>query len=582
MNLINIVHNICYEALISKFSIYNEIINKNIEITQTKKKIYGQYQCNSAMKFSKLIKQKPNIIANIIYNFIIEKNIYNEIFESIKIIKPGFINFTFKKFYIINFIKKKIENKKYCLPILKKNIKIIIDFSSPNIAKEMHIGHLRSTIIGESVSNLLKFLGYKVIKINHLGDWGTQFGILINLLKKIYKINTKTKLNLTLKNLSIYYKLSKIHFDLNNKFKISSHKEVKKLHYKNPISINIWKQIYKISIKSLKEIYKLLNIKILNKGESFYNSLLKDIIKNLKKKNLIIKSYKAKCIFIKKFKNKKNNILPFIIEKSNESYNYSTTDLTTIKYRILIEKTQWIIYVTDNGQKLHFNMLFKTAYKAKIYKKIHKVNHIKFGLILKPNGKKFQTRKGKNEKLIDLIKLSINKSKNILSLKNNNDNILKKESKKIGINSIKFFDLSYNPINNYKFNYNRMLNFDGYTSSFISYANVRIISIKKYIKINNKIKYTKQFLNFSSEEEQNLSLNICQFSEAISNSIKNLNTQKITSYLYNLADSFHIFFHSCKIHNSEKKIVRLLLCNITAKILNICFFILNLKKINKM
>ena len=222
----------------------------------------------------------------------------------------------------------------------------------------MHIGHLRSTIIGESISNLLLFLGYKVIKINHLGDWGTQFGMLIYLLKNTYNIKINTKLNITLSNLSIYYKIAKIHFDNNKLFKINSQLEVTKLHKKKPISINIWKQIYNISIKSLKHIYKYLNVKILNKGESFYNLLLDNTIINIKKKNLIIKSNKAECIFIKKLKNKKEKILPFIIKKSNGSYNYSTTDLTAIKYRIMIEKAKWLIYITDNGQHLHFNMLF--------------------------------------------------------------------------------------------------------------------------------------------------------------------------------------------------------------------------------
>ncbi|QQG46884.1 MAG: arginine--tRNA ligase [Candidatus Azosocius agrarius] len=583
MNLINIIHHICYEALITKFPHYNNFINKNIEITQTTKKIYGHYQCNSAMKFTKLLNNTPITIAYIIKNFIINKNIYNKIFESIKIIKPGFINFTFTQIYITNFLKKQINNTKYSIPILNKKIKIIIDFSSPNIAKEMHVGHLRSTIIGESISNLLLFLGYKIVKINHLGDWGTQFGMLICLLKHIYKITTKTKLNLTLINLSIYYKLSKIHFDLNKQFKIKSHIEVTLLHKKNPISTNIWKQIYKISTTSLKQIYTLLHIKILNKGESFYNALLNNMVKNLQKKNLIIQSNKAQCVFFKKYINKKKNLLPFIIKKSNESYNYATTDISTIKYRILSEKAQWLIYVTDTGQKLHFNMLFKSAYQAKLYKKINKINHINFGLILKSNGKKFQTRAGKNEKLINLILLGYNKAKNIIQIKNTTISKLAliQTSKKISINSIKYADLSCNPINNYKFNYNKMLNFNGYTASFISYAYARILSIKNNTNIKKNLIFNNIKNNYSNEE-WNLSLQICQFSEVISQTIKILNTHKLASYLYDLADKFHIFFHICKVNNSEKQTFRLLLCNLTSKIINKCFFILSLKKINKM
>lgn len=571
--MIKTIKIICYRSIIKNFPILHKQLKlKDIDVSPSKENTPYHFQFNGSMKISKYIKESPLYIAKKIKENIDKKISHDFLITEVTL--PGFINFQInhkliQKKLITLFKKSKI----------KKREKIIIDYSSPNIAKDMHVGHLRSTIIGDCLSKILKHTGNTVIKISHLGDWGTQFGILINYIKENY--NNETIKKLPLQKLSELYKSAQKKFETDDTFKDQAKKEVIKLQNKDINTINIWKNINKISKKEYKKIYELLNIKIKYKGESFYNDLIDPLIKQFEKKNIIEISNNAKCIYINGMLNKENMPLPLIIKKSDGGSNYATTDLAALYYRIKYNKADKIIYITDVGQSMHFKMIFEAIKKSGINKNT-KLIHIPIGLMLTNEGKKIKTRAGESEKLISLLKKSINYSKNIL--KNKNKKITKidlaKSAKILGINTIKYSDLSNKIDQNYIFDYKKILQSNGNTASFLNYAYVRINSIK------NKIKNTKNINNSSlilqKKTEIDLAVHITQYKYIIEKTKDDLNPNILTTYLFKLAEKFHSFFHECNVIKSEYKNSRLILCKITSKILKNGMFLLGLKIIKKM
>ncbi len=572
--MITFLKKLCIKAIVNKkLTLHKQILTKNIKIHISKKENPGHFQFNGSV-ISKIIKQKIPYIANII-----KKNIKNNDI-TITTSKNNFINFTLSNNFInqnLNIIKEKTYYQ------TKKKKKIIIDFSAPNVAKDMHVGHLRSTIIGECLSNILKHTGHKIIKINHLGDWGTQFGILINFLKKKYKDKKLNKVKITLKKLSNYYKTAQENFNNNIHFKNEAQKTVLELQKKKKHIINIWKQIIIISKKEYKKIYSLLKIKIIYKGESFYQNLLKPIVEKIKKKNMLKISKKAKCVYINGFKNKSGSPLPLIIQKSDGGYNYATTELATLYYRITYHMANEIIYLTDIGQTNHFKMVFNLINKSNLNKNKTKLTHIPLGLMLNPDGKKIRTRSGESKKLIDLLKTSIKITSKIINKKKNNIKNINKYAKIIGINTLKYSDLSNKLNRNYIFDQKKMLQYNGNTASFLMYAYVRINSIKKkFKKIKIKKIIKKHNVNIKKKAEINLSIHILQYKHIIQETVANLNPNILTTYLYKLSEKFHIFFHSCNVITSQYKYSRLIICDLTRKILKKGLRLLGLQVVTKM
>jgi arginyl-tRNA synthetase len=573
--LIDLIINYCKNAISIA---YPELKSEPIEVTSASNIKFGHYQLNSVMRFAKILKQAPIVIANNIVNQL-EKDIFSDVFVA----GAGFINFTLSDNFLEKNIELFIKNKKFVWEdvnnIDNNKIKVIIDFSSPNIAKEMHVGHLRSTIIGDCLARIFEYLNYQVLRINHIGDWGTQFGMLIWYLK----INNKLTENLTVNLLLDYYKAAKILFDNDINFKTSSQLEVVKLQSGDLESIKIWQSICDISLKSYQEIYNLLDIKINNLGESFYNNMLDQVVADFKQKQLLQESDGAKCVYLSGFINREKKPLPLIIQKSDGGYNYATTDLAAIKYRVTEQQGNWLIYVTDNGQALHFSMLFTAAkLVGYIEDEQHKVNHVGFGLVLRKDGKKFKTREGNTEKLQDLIEHAVLKAKGLLLTRNADllESELNQLSLHLGINAIKYADLSNNRNSDYIFDYEKMLQFTGNTAAFLTYAYVRINSIKNKIGVNiNDLAIKLQLID---NHEKNLAIKICKFQDAIKSSITDLMPNRLTDYLYSLAEEFHAFFHACRVEGSQFQTSRMLLCEAVFMVLNIGFNLLGLKTINRM
>jgi arginyl-tRNA synthetase len=395
--------------------------------------------------------------------------------------------------------------------------KVVIDFSSPNVAKEMHVGHLRSTIIGDCLARLFEFLGDDVLRLNHIGDWGTAFGMLIAYMKEQVPEVLTGKKETDLTHLVFWYKAAKQLFDCDPDFKRAAHREVVALQRGEPQAMAAWRIICLISERAYQEIYDVLDVKLIQRGESFYNPMLGPLVQDLEKKGLITISEGAKCIFLEGFYNREGEPLPLMVQKSDGGYNYATTDMAALRQRIEVEKADRIIYVTDAGQQVHFQMIFKAAEKAGYLDpgKV-RVDHVGFGLVLGPDGKKFRTRSGDTERLIDLLTAAQEHARAILIERDPGMSVeeMNRISHVLGIGAVKYADLSSNRTKDYLFSYERMLKFEGNTAVFLEYSYVRAEAIKRKIGIAiEDVLHERIVLVHPSEVA--LGLHLLQFAEAL-------------------------------------------------------------------
>lgn len=539
---------------------------------------FGHYQCNSALPLSKILKQNPRAIAQKIVEHFDARDC-----ERVEIAGPGFINFTLSPVYLSNLLNEQLRNKYLgAVPPAKKQ-KVIVEFSSPNIAKELHVGHIRSTIIGDCLARLFEFLDQDVLRLNHLGDWGTQFGMLIAYMKEQCPALLKGEEAMTLDSLMGYYRAAKKQFDADPAFKNRSQKEVVKLQAGEKDAMFAWKMMCEVSRKGFQEIYDLMHVRLTERGESFYNPFLKDVVEELDKKGLITISDGAKCVYLEGFKGREGEPLPIMVQKSDGGYNYDTTDLAAIRHRIFIEKADRIIIVVDQGQSLHFQMVFALAQKAGWMDPAKvQAEHVGFGLVLGPDGKKFKTRSGDTEKLIDLLLGAIDKAREIL--KERHPEADSKEidhlARVLGVGAVKYSDLSSLRTKDYTFSYDRMLRFEGNTAVFLLYAYVRINGIKRktHANMHEVLKNHKISLNHPSEMA--LGVHLARFGEMIEIMARDLLPNRMTDYLYELAEKFNAFFRDCRVEGTPEEGSRLVLCELTAKVLKQGLEILGLETVD--
>lgn len=552
------------------------------EITQSTHVQFGHYQCNNALKLAKEIKTSPRLVAEQIIKAL---SSLKNLFSHIEIAGPGFINFTFHKDFLSEQINTLIRDSHYGLDLSKTPKKVIVEFSSPNTAKELHVGHLRSTIIGDCLARVFEFLGDNVLRLNHVGDWGTQFGMLIEYMRETVPEVLLGKTQTDLPSLMQWYKNSKKRFDEDADFKKRAQLQVIKLQGGDEATRASWHIICDISRTSYEQIYNLLDVKLTERGESFYNPYLAGIVLDLEKKGMITVSNGAKCIYLDGFEGRDGAPFPIIIQKSDGGYNYDTTDMAALYHRIHEEKADRVIYVTDAGQSLHFQMIFKAAEKAGYLdpKKV-RIDHVPFGVVLGSDGKKFKTRSGDTEKLIDLLYEAVKQAKVTLQerLSDISPEDLEQEATILGIDAVKYADLSCHRIKDYVFSYERMLKFEGNTATFLLYAYVRIQSIKR--KVGKEIPSLLQtaLIKLEHPSEIALALHALQFRETLAMVADELLPNRLTDYLYGLAEKFHAFFRDCHVDGSNEQDSRLLLCEITGKILKKGLELLGLKTLDRM
>ncbi|KAK7245475.1 hypothetical protein RIF29_40321 [Crotalaria pallida] len=546
---------------------------------------HGDYQCNNAMVlWAKIKGKKTEFRGPPAVGQAIMKNIPpSEMIESCSVAGPGFVNVVLSKNWIAqSLLRMLIDGIDTWAPQLPVK-RAVVDFSSPNIAKEMHVGHLRSTIIGDTLARMLEFSRVEVLRRNHVGDWGTQFGMLIEFLFEKFP-NPEEVNEAAIGDLQAFYKASKLRFDSDTEFKQKAQQAVVRLQGGETRYREAWTKICEISRAEFHRVYERLGVQLEEKGESFYNPYIPWVLEELNNKGLIEESEGARVIFVDGVK------IPLIVVKSDGGYNYASTDLAALWYRLNEEKAEWIIYLTDVGQQQHFDMVFKAAKRAgwlpvddSLYPK---ATHVGFGLVLGEDGKRFRTRSTEVVRLIDLLDEAKTRSEAAIrereTARNWPEEEVKKTSEAVGYGAVKYADLKNNRSSNYTFNFDQMLSDKGNTAVYLLYAHARICSIiRKSGKDIEELKKNGKIV-LDHEGERALGLHLVQFSEVVEQACTNLLPSTLCEYLYNLSDIFTSKFYSnCQVIGSPEETSRLLLCEATAVVMRKCFYLLGVEPVYK-
>jgi len=544
---------------------------------------FGHYQCNSALRLSKIVKENPRSVAQKIIDHMEAPD--KQLCAKIDIAGPGFINFTLSPEFLSHQLQAQLHHPLLGAvpPALRQ--RIIVEFSSPNVAKELHVGHIRSTIIGDCLARLFEFYQQDVLRLNHIGDWGTQFGMLIVYMKEFHPNVLKGEEPADLNSLMKWYRASKQRFDHDLDFKKNAQLQVIKLQSGDKEALQAWTLICDVSRKGFQEIYDLMHVKIEERGESFYNPYLKDVVDELNRKGLVEISAGAKCIFLEGFKNREGENFPLMIQKSDGGYNYDTTDLAAIRHRIFVEKADRIIIVTDVGQSLHFQMVFAAAEKAGwLDPSKTQVDHVGFGLVLGPDGKKFKTRSGETEKLIDLLTEAVDKAREIVTerMPEADKPEIEHLAHVLGIGAVKYSDLASHRTKDYVFSYERMLRFEGNTAVFLLYAYVRINGIKRKTHADMQEVMKNSRIDVKHPSEIALGVHLRRFGEILEIMARDLLPNRLTDYLYELAEKFNAFFRDCRVEGTPEEGSRLVLCELTSRVLKQGLEILGLETVERM
>ncbi|XP_053983935.1 arginine--tRNA ligase, cytoplasmic [Hylaeus volcanicus] len=568
---------------------YPDVPNPPVILAYSNNEKFGDYQCNSAMPLTKLlgnsgIKTSPRDVALNIMSKVKDCNLISQM----NVAGAGYINIFIKREFVQTMLGNLVKAGKAFPPYVKKQ-KVVVDFSSPNIAKEMHVGHLRSTIIGESISRLLEFLGHDVLRINHVGDWGTQFGMLIAHLQDRFPDYLTVCPPIT--DLQSFYKESKERFDKDEEFKKRAYNCVVKLQAFDPDMTKAWQLICDVSRKEFQKLYDRLDIKLIERGESFYQKRMEAIVKELDEKGLLEEDEGRKVMW-----GKRDNEIPLTIVKSDGGFTYDTSDMAAIKQRIEEEKADRVIYVTDAGQAMHFQVLKNCAERAGIVKSHHRIDHVGFGVVLGQDKKKFKTRSGDTVKLSDLLDEGLKRTLQKLKEKER-DKVLTAEELKIAQESIaygciKYADLSHNRNHEYVFSFDKMLEDKGNTAVYLLYALTRICSIARLANLSReKLQEHAQTtpISLKHEKEWKLAKVLIKFHDILIKITEDLYLHTLCEYCYEISCAFAEFYDNCYCIEKDKegKLInvhmgRMLLIEATAIIMETCFSILGLKPVTRM
>ncbi|CAD0227752.1 Arginine--tRNA ligase [Planktothrix agardhii] len=547
---------------------------------------FGDYQCNLAMSLTKPLKSNPRAIAT----QIIDNLIIDEICETPEIAGPGFINLRLKTDYLQIQLQQILGDERLNIPKVNPKQKMIVDFSSPNIAKEMHVGHLRSTIIGDSIARVLEFQGHEVLRLNHVGDWGTQFGMLITYLREVYPEALTTADALVLGDLVEFYRQAKVRFDQDETFKETSRQEVVRLQAGAEDSRRAWQLLCEQSRREFQLIYDDLGIQLTERGESFYNQFLPQIVEELDKIGLLVENQGAKCVFLEGFTNKEGEPLPLIVQKSDGGYNYATTDLAALRHRIETEKATRIIYVTDAGQSNHFMQFWQVAKRASWIPENVELVHVAFGIVKGEDGKKLKTRSGETVRLRELLDEAVNYAKKDLETRikaegrTETQEFIDHVAEIVGLSAVKYADLSQNRTSDYIFSFDKMLSLQGNTAPYMLYAYVRIQGISRKGNIDWQKLETDIQLVLEAEEEVVLAKHLLQLQDILEEVAKDLLPNRLCQYLFELSQKFNQFYEQCDVVKAREpqRTSRLALCDLTAKTLKLGLSLLGISVLERM
>ena len=565
MKLKSQINNVIKEAFLKA-----NIEHEPMSVSEATKPEFGDYQFNGAMALSKKLGKNPREIAT----SIIENLNLSGILMKAEIAGPGFINLWLNPLWIARQCSIALEDDRLGVSSRENPIKVVVDYSGPNMAKQMHVGHLRSTIIGDTLANLLTFLGDEVIRQNHIGDWGTQFGMLIAYLEMKGEDGS-----VSLKDLEQFYKDAKGEFDANVDFADKSREYVVKIQSGDKHCLVLWQKFIDISLGHCEEVYEKLNVNLTRddvRAESFYNDDLPKIIADLKNTGALQESNGAQCVFLE------GDEVPVIVQKGDGGYLYATSDLAALRYRAQTLGAKRISYVVDARQSGHFKQVFTVAKNAGFVPKDVQLEHIGFGTMMDKGGKPFKTRDGGTVKLIDLLDEAVVKARETINNKDDySEEEIKALAKTIGIGAVKYADLSINRESNYIFNWDKMLSFEGNTSLYMQYGYARIQSI--FRKHNAAIDGD---IIIGDDLEHRLTTMLLRFEDVLNRAAVDASPNQITTYLYELATLFMRFYEQNPILkggiNEEIKMSRLQLADLTAKTIKQGLDILGIKVVDKL
>jgi arginyl-tRNA synthetase len=516
----------------------NVIISKNAQ--------FGDYQANGTMAAAKAMRRPPRDLAAEIVSYLK----LDGIADKVEVAGPGFINISLSSEFLSSLAFDIAKDPRLGIPQAEQADTVVVDYSAPNLAKEMHVGHLRSSIIGDAQVRLMEFLGHHVIRQNHIGDWGTQFGMLIAELEEA--LTGDDALSFELKDLETFYQRSKAHFDADPAFATKSRDYVVRLQSGDAQVLALWKRFIDLSMHHAEEIYQLLNVSLTRKdvqGESAYNADLPVLVKELKDQNLAVESEGALVVFLDELADKDGNPSPVIIQKQGGGFLYATTDLAAIRYRTNTLKADRVLVFTDARQALHFKQIFLVAEKAGFSTPNAKLVHCPFGMMLGQDGKPFKTRSGGVVKLADLLKEAIERSEALVMTKNPDldADTQADVARKVAIGAVKYADLSKTRTHDYVFNWDAMLSFEGNTAPYLQYAYTRIQSIARKANASTDVAP----LILETAQERALAIKLIQFEEALEQVNREAQPHIICTYLYDLASLFMSYYEHCPILKPE-------------------------------
>jgi arginyl-tRNA synthetase len=556
-----------------------EGLSPAIQVENTKDRSNGDFASNIAMMLAKPAGMKPRDLAEkLVAALPADAGI-----AKVEIAGPGFLNFFQNSDALAQRLEVALADEKLGVSKAGEPQRVVVDLSAPNLAKEMHVGHLRSTIIGDGVARVLEFLGDSVIRQNHVGDWGTQFGMLL-----AYMQENPIAAESELSDLEGFYRAAKKRFDESAEFADRARELVVQLQAGDAECLRLWNRFNDISLSHCQAIYDRLGVKLSMadvKGESAYNDDLANVIADLQAKGLLTEDNGAQCVFMDEFKNSEGNPLPLIVQKAGGGYLYATTDLAATRYRANVLKADRVLYFVDQRQALHFQMVFAAARLAGFVPASMELEHMGFGTMNGPDGKPFKTRDGGTVKLVELLDEAEQRAYALVKDKNPElaEEELRRIGRVVGIASVKYADLSKHRTSDYRFNFELMLSFEGNTAPYLLYAYTRVASI--FRKLGKGVAEIGGQIRIEAPQEQALAGKLAQFADTLGSVAGKGEPHLLCAYLYDLAGLFSSFYENCPILAAEDEATqqsRLRLAALTGRTLKQGLELLGLETLERM
>jgi arginyl-tRNA synthetase len=543
----------------------------------------ADFQANGALALAKQVGRSPREVAEEVVAAIAGS--LGDVCATIEISGPGFINLTLADEFVSDQLAAVGADPRLGVPVSAQPQTMVIDYSSPNVAKEMHIGHLRSTVIGDSLARILSFLGHQMLRENHIGDWGTPFGMLIEHLVDVGGSDDAE--SFSVRDLNDFYAQARLLFESDPSFAERCRHRVVLLQSGDVETLRLWKIFVAESLRHNNEVYGMLGVLLTDDdvvGESFYNPLLPVVVDDLAAKGLLVEHDGAMCVFPEGFANRQGDPLPLIVRKSDGGFGYPATDLACIRDRISRRGASNLVYVVGNEQALHFRLVFAVASLAGYLPDAASAVHVAFGSILGTDGKKMASRSGESERLIDLLTEAVDRATASMDARPSDLSPDERANvaRALGIGAVKYADLSTERVRDYVFDWDRMLAFEGDTGPYLQYAHARIRSIFRRGGVTPPAPGTRPLV--AAVPERALALKLLEFSAAVSAAAEVYSPSKLCTYLFELASVFTTFYEGCRVlvDDVEVRTSRLALCDLTARVLAQGFSLLGMEAPDRM